>query len=137
MKRNFQTLIRQPAIDWRFNFSSSQIKMIRLAIRNLLFIAFALLVAAAAAIPVDSSKDAKIENYEFENIGVGPYDFGYKTSDGKEFFEHAIFKNVGTDNQALEVTGRYSFLGSDGVFYEVTYTADENGFHPQGAHLPK
>lgn len=34
------------------------------------------------------------------------------------------------------VSGSYSYTGPDGVQYSVTYTADEQGFHPQGAHLP-
>lgn len=32
--------------------------------------------------------------------------------------------------------GAYSYKGDDGQTYTVTYTADEHGFHPQGAHLP-
>ena len=32
--------------------------------------------------------------------------------------------------------GQYSYLGNDGNTYTVTYTADANGYQPQGAHLP-
>ena len=38
---------------------------------------------------------------------------------------------------SLEVQGSYSFVGDDGVTYTVTYTAGENGFVPQGDHLPQ
>lgn len=34
------------------------------------------------------------------------------------------------------VSGSFSYTGPDGVQYSITYTADEEGFHPQGAHLP-
>lgn len=34
------------------------------------------------------------------------------------------------------MSGSYSYTGPDGVQYSVSYTADEEGFHPQGAHLP-
>lgn len=34
------------------------------------------------------------------------------------------------------MSGSFSYTGPDGVQYSITYTADEEGFHPQGAHLP-
>ena len=37
---------------------------------------------------------------------------------------------------SLSVSGSYSYIGDDGQTYTVTYTADENGFHAEGAHLP-
>lgn len=39
-------------------------------------------------------------------------------------------KNKGTDNEIQSVRGSYSYTGPDGVLYEVTYIADENGFQP-------
>lgn len=38
--------------------------------------------------------------------------------------------------EAEVVSGSYSYTGPDGVQYTITYTADEGGFHAEGAHLP-
>ncbi|KAJ6644367.1 Cuticle protein 3 [Pseudolycoriella hygida] len=40
------------------------------------------------------------------------------------------------EGDVLVQTGSYSFTGDDGVVYTITYIADENGFQPQGEHIP-
>ncbi|KAJ8956823.1 hypothetical protein NQ318_014237 [Aromia moschata] len=57
-------------------------------------------------------------------------------SDGIRQEAQGTIKNAGTDNEALEVKGSYSYVGPDGKTYEVKYTADEEGYHPEGEHLP-
>ncbi|CAB0039720.1 unnamed protein product [Trichogramma brassicae] len=37
---------------------------------------------------------------------------------------------------AEAVSGSYSYTGPDGQVYTINYTADETGFHAQGAHIP-
>lgn len=42
------------------------------------------------------------------------------------------------DEGAAYVTqGEFTYTGPDGNQYTVRYTADANGFHPEGAHLPR
>lgn len=65
------------------------------------------------------------------------YTFRYETSDGSSRSEQGQLKNPGTDNEALSVTGSFQYIGPDGVTYKVDYIADENGFQPLGAHIPK
>lgn len=36
----------------------------------------------------------------------------------------------------MRANGFYRYTGPDGVVYAVTYTADENGFVPEGNHFP-
>ncbi|KAH9635510.1 hypothetical protein HF086_001563 [Spodoptera exigua] len=101
------------------------------------FIVFALFVAAAVAVPVENPRDAVIVRQEVDNIGVGGFSFSYETSDGKSAQEQGQLKNVGAENEAIEVRGQYSYTGPDGVVYTVNYVANELGFQPDGAHLPK
>lgn len=51
--------------------------------------------------------------------------------------EQAELKNVGTENEAIAVRGSISWIAPDGQTYTLNYIADENGFQPEGEHLPK
>lgn len=63
--------------------------------------------------------------------------FSYETSDGIARQEQAELKNAGTDHAALAVHGTISWVAADGQQYTLNYVADENGYRPEGAHLPK
>ncbi|XP_047525460.1 cuticle protein CP14.6-like [Pieris napi] len=101
------------------------------------FIVFALFVAAAVAAPASPDADAQILRYDADNIGVGDYNNAVETSNGIKRVEQGVLKNVGTENEALEVRGEFSYPGPDGVLYTVTYIANELGFQASGAHLPQ
>ncbi|XP_055912846.1 larval cuticle protein 65Ag1-like [Eupeodes corollae] len=92
-------------------------------------------VALAATSPLDSAH-AETLRYDNDNIGVEGFKYAVETSDGKSASEQGVLKNVGSENEAISVQGQFSYIGPDGVTYQVTYLADENGFQPQGAHLP-
>ncbi|KAI8040422.1 larval cuticle protein 65Ag1-like [Drosophila gunungcola] len=94
-------------------------------------IVFVALFALALAAPADVS-------ILKSNSDVGPESFKYdwETSDGQSALAEGHLKNIGSENEAISVQGSYKFVGDDGVTYEVSYIADENGFQPQGAHLP-
>lgn len=61
----------------------------------------------------------------------------YETSHGISHQEQGQLKNAGSDNEALEVRGQYTWVAPDGQQFAIQYIADENGFRPQGAHIPK
>ncbi|XP_011565051.2 flexible cuticle protein 12 [Plutella xylostella] len=100
------------------------------------FMILALFAVAALASPVEY-KDATILRQNLDNIGVDGYNYAVETSDGKRQEEQGQLVNPGTENEALVVRGSYSYTGPDGVVYTVTYVADQNGFQPQGAHIPQ
>lgn len=63
--------------------------------------------------------------------------YSVETSDGKTHQEEGQLKDVGTENESLVVRGSFSYVGDDGQTYTVNYLADENGFQPEGEHLPR
>lgn len=69
--------------------------------------------------------------YTWLNYTTTNFFFRWELSDGSKHEEAGQLKNQGTENEAITVQGKYSWVGDDGVLYTVTYIADENGFQPQ------
>lgn len=75
-------------------------------------------------------KHAEILNYKNILTPDGKFEYSFDTSNGIHADEN------GTSIDGVKAEGSYSYIGDDGKFYSVVYSADENGFRPQGAHLP-
>ncbi|XP_031843398.1 cuticular protein 12 [Nomia melanderi] len=104
-----------------------------------LFVVFALFAAAAYAAPqlVPENNVVLVKETPSDNIGVGGYNYGYELSNGQAHQETAEVINPGTENEALAVRGSFSWVDPQtNIRYNVNYVADENGFHPQGDHIP-
>ncbi|XP_067000880.2 flexible cuticle protein 12 [Anabrus simplex] len=101
-----------------------------------LLLVIAAVLALSAAAPQTNYKDAVILEQSNDNVGFGPWSWNYRTSDGKTHQESGTINNVGTENEAIAVRGSYSWVAPSGETYTITYVADENGFQPQGAHIP-
>ncbi|XP_055373391.1 flexible cuticle protein 12-like [Condylostylus longicornis] len=95
-------------------------------------IILSVIFAVALAIPAD----VEIVRYDNDNIGTDGYKFYVETSDGKKHDESGQLKNIGTEQEGIAVQGSFSYIGDDGQPYTINYVADENGFQPQGAHIP-
>ena len=64
------------------------------------------------------------------------FHFRYETSNGIKSQEDGISYPGNLPESGNYVrSGSYSYEW-EGVTYTVTWTADENGFHPEGDHLP-
>ncbi|XP_059057951.1 cuticle protein 3-like [Achroia grisella] len=72
---------------------------------------------------------ARILSHNAENNGHS-YHYSFETDNGIQTEES------GQINKGTQARGAYSYRGNDGQVYSVRYTADENGFRPEGAHLP-
>ncbi|XP_015592073.1 larval cuticle protein 65Ag1 [Cephus cinctus] len=100
-------------------------------------IAFVALVVVAFAAPQGQSDVVVVNEDPLDNIGIDGYKYGYELSNGESKQESAQVKNVGTENEAIQVTGSFSWIDPvTGQKFQVDYVADENGFQPQGAHIP-
>ncbi|XP_017841321.1 larval cuticle protein 65Ag1-like [Drosophila busckii] len=95
-------------------------------------IVFVALFALAVAAPAGEVQIVRSDS----DVGPESYNFAVETSDGTAKQEQGQLKNIGTEQEAISVKGSFSYVGDDGQTYTVIYTADENGFQPQGAHLP-
>ncbi|XP_055546301.1 flexible cuticle protein 12-like [Wyeomyia smithii] len=102
-----------------------------------LAIVFATVLTVALAAPANEDRDAQIVKYENDNLGLQGYRFQFDTSNRLQRQEEAQLKSFGDDISALVVRGSYSYTGDDGQVYTVNYIADENGFQPEAAHIPR
>ncbi|TKX27722.1 cuticular protein RR-1 [Spodoptera litura] len=58
------------------------------------------------------------------------FSYDFETSNGIR----ADARGVATNG--VQSQGSFAYKGDDGQDYSISYTADENGYQPQGAHLP-
>lgn len=95
------------------------------------------MIAAPSATEIE--QPTLVREVQHNNIGNDDgYQFAYEQSDGQKRQETAEWVQPRSADQSgfLRVTGSYSYYNPhDGQTYLVEYTADENGFHPRGAHI--
>ncbi|KAK2579014.1 hypothetical protein KPH14_002809 [Odynerus spinipes] len=103
---------------------------------NRLAITLFALVSVALAIPVEQQQPVKILRQSAVEPGPdGSYNFSYETENGIQVEEQGQAEVQG-DVLLKYVTGSFTYTAPDGTPIRVDYTADSDGFHPQGEHLP-
>ena len=60
----------------------------------------------------------------------------FETENGIQVQEEGTVVRPGTNDESTAKQGSYSYPGPDGVFYSLSYIADDDGFRASGAHLP-
>ncbi|GFG37116.1 hypothetical protein Cfor_05778 [Coptotermes formosanus] len=67
----------------------------------------------------------------------GSYKYSFETGNGIIAEESGFLKNAGNpETEAQVAQGSSSYTSPEGQQISLIYVADENGFQPQGAHLP-
>ena len=98
------------------------------------FIVFAALFAVALAAPAPDAEIVRLDS----DVQPESYSYVAETSDGTFRSEEGKLKDVGTEHEAIVVHGTFSWVDEKtGEKFTVNYVADENGFQPEGKHIPQ
>ncbi|XP_018574963.1 endocuticle structural glycoprotein SgAbd-2-like [Anoplophora glabripennis] len=94
-------------------------------------------LAAASAAQLSGNEPIPIVRQDAEVNFDGSYRSSYETGNGISANEQGTLKNAGNkDAEAEEVQGNFQYTAPDGTVIQLSYLANEEGFQPQGAHLP-
>nr|Q8T634.1 RecName: Full=Pupal cuticle protein 36a; Short=CP36a; Flags: Precursor [Manduca sexta]AAL90882.1 cuticle protein 36a [Manduca sexta] len=78
-----------------------------------------------------ASADANAQILRLNNeVTAEGFAYDFETSNGIRADAQGVATN------GVQSQGSFAYKGDDGQDYSITYTADENGFVSQGAHLP-
>ncbi|XP_026747598.1 pupal cuticle protein 20-like [Trichoplusia ni] len=97
---------------------------------------FANAYSSASAHATSYGAHIPILRYENVNNGDGTYRYNYETGNGISAHESGAPRAAGPEGLAVTAEGGFTYRAPDGQQISLTYTADENGFHPTGSHLP-
>ncbi|XP_055307858.1 larval cuticle protein 65Ag1-like [Sitodiplosis mosellana] len=99
--------------------------------------ALAAVTFAAPQAPVQSQNpDATAETLKsVADVGPESYSWEYETSNQIKANEAGQLKDIGTE-KGIAAQGAFSYTAPDGTPISLSYVADENGFQPQGDHIP-
>ncbi|KRT86314.1 Insect cuticle protein, partial [Oryctes borbonicus] len=97
----------------------------------------ALFAVAIAAPQQPNTEPIPILRQEQEVNPDGSYKWSYETANGIAAEEQGFLKNAGKPEEEAQVAqGQYHYTDPDGQLIQLSYIADENGFQPQGDHIP-
>ena len=93
---------------------------------------FAMVAVAASA---ESESNAETLR-SAQEVNEDSYNFSYETSNGITHEESGELKKFSPEEEAIVVQGKSGWTSPDGekVFFE--FVADQNGYQPQGSHIP-
>ncbi|XP_065077655.1 endocuticle structural glycoprotein ABD-4-like [Ochlerotatus camptorhynchus] len=96
-------------------------------------------LAAALAAPQRSDAEAEIVSQDSNIDPDGSYQYSYETANGIRGQEQGTLKRASSPDTSdvIVAQGSVTYTAPDGQVITLNYAADdENGFQPQGEHLP-
>lgn len=93
------------------------------------------LAAWASAAPAEEPIPIVSQSQDGPNPD-GSYKWQYESGNGIKAEEEGLLANAGSENEAVQAKGSYSYKDDQGKEISLTYTANEEGFQPVGDHLP-
>ncbi|XP_075970552.1 endocuticle structural glycoprotein ABD-4-like [Anticarsia gemmatalis] len=96
-------------------------------------------LAVASSAPQAGDKVIEILSQEFDQQPDGSYRYSYETQNGIKAEETGSLKKATKPESAdvIIAQGGFSYTAPDGTVINLNYVADDdNGFQPQGDHLP-
>ncbi|KAL0883337.1 hypothetical protein ABMA27_016744 [Loxostege sticticalis] len=94
------------------------------------------IVAAARADVAHLDATAPIVRSDFDSQPDGNFQYIYETGNGIYSQALGVVKDPNSENPILEVSGAVKYTSPEGTPIELSYVANENGYQPQGSHLP-
>ncbi|KAK3924536.1 Endocuticle structural glycoprotein SgAbd-3 [Frankliniella fusca] len=106
--------------------------------RSLLIVAVVLAVAAARPQQqLSQQRPIAILSQDAAVNADGSFHSRFETEDGVRRQEVGQLRQLGGQDVAEVVQGQVQYSDREGNQFDLRFTADENGYHPQGAHLPQ
>ncbi|CAB3221337.1 unnamed protein product [Arctia plantaginis] len=100
---------------------------------------FGVLAVVSSAPQQGGEKVIAIVAQEFDHQPDGSYRYNYETENGIKAEETGTLKKASSPDTAdvIVAQGGFSYTAPDGTVINLNYIADDdNGFKPEGAHLP-
>lgn len=95
-------------------------------------VSFLLVAICSSALSQPGNDLIPIVRQFFDIHPDGTYSYAYETGNKIYGEEQGFLK----DPETQVKQGQYQYTSPDGTVVKLVYTADENGFQPQGEHLP-
>uniref|UniRef100_A0A336LU00 CSON004585 protein n=1 Tax=Culicoides sonorensis TaxID=179676 RepID=A0A336LU00_CULSO len=94
-----------------------------------------LLLSTVLILVQAQNRNPELLGEDYKRSSDNSYFFVYETVDNQRRQESGGFEEI-NGVKSYTVRGSFSYIGPDGVFYEVLYKSDKDGFKPEGGHLP-